>query len=104
MCTGRPLFCGSSDQDQIMKIFKILGTPTKSEWPSMLDLPEYQNKYKHILPKIEGKKLKQAVPRLNSLGIDLLEKMLQPDPLKRISARDAMRHPYFSDLKGAQMQ
>ena len=28
MVTGRPLFCGSSDQDQLVKIFKTMGQET----------------------------------------------------------------------------
>merc|ERR1712185_459314 len=34
MATGRPLFPGSRDQDQLVRIFKILGTPTVAPWPS----------------------------------------------------------------------
>jgi serine/threonine protein kinase len=100
MVTGRPLFCGSSDQDQLMKIFKIMGTPTRSEWSGMVDLPEYKNV--ETYPRYEGKKLKGMLPRLSKSGIDLIERMLQSDPQKRISAKEAMRHPYFADLQGAQ--
>lgn len=35
-------------------------------------------------------------PHLSRLGLDLLERMLKFDPLQRISAREALRHPYFS--------
>jgi len=47
-----------------------------------------------------GKKLSQLLPRVGQLGLDLLERLLQPDPGKRISAREAMKHPYFGDLQG----
>jgi len=100
MATGRPLFCGSSDQDQLVKIFKIMGTPTRAEWPGMVDLPEYKNV--ETYPRYEGKKLKQVLPRLSKTGLDLIERMLQADPQKRITAKDAMRHAYFADLAGAQ--
>ena len=104
MCTGRPLFCGNSDTDQLMKIFKVLGTPTPIDWPGLTDLPEYANKYSREggLPMYPGKKLHTSVPRMSRLGLDLLEKLLQCDPLKRIGAREAMNHAYFADLKGAQ--
>ena len=29
--------------------------------------------------------------------MDLLERLLEPEPQKRISARDALQHPYFHD-------
>lgn len=94
MVTGRPLFCGSSDQDQLVKIFKVMGTPSRSEWPAMVDLPEYKNV--ETYPRYEGKKLKAMLPRLSKSGLDLIERMLQADPQKRISAKEAMRHPYFA--------
>ena len=103
MCTGRPLFCGANDGDQLLRIFKVLGTPSRVDWPMMTELPEFDNKYgKDGLPLFPGKKLHLAVPRLPLLGLDLLERMLQFDPTKRIGAREAMNHPFFADLKGAQ--
>ena len=77
-----------------------MGTPTRSDWPGMVDLPEYKNVESY--PRYEGKKLKAMLPRLSKAGLDLLERMLQSDPQKRITAKDAMRHAYFSDLQGAQ--
>ena len=72
------------------------GTPTRNDWPGMVDLPEY--KTVEASPRYEGKKLAQMLPRLSKAGLDLIERMLQADPQKRITARDAMRHPYFAEL------
>ncbi|KAG0267662.1 cyclin-dependent serine/threonine protein kinase [Linnemannia exigua] len=38
MASGRPLFPGSSVKDQLLKIFKILGTPTEESWPGVSKL------------------------------------------------------------------
>ena len=96
MVMGRPLFCGSNDSDQVSRIFKVLGTPSHDSWPTMPHMPKYNPAFPHY----PGKKLATLLPRMSHAGLDLLEKLLQPDPAKRISARDGMRHVYFSDLQG----
>jgi len=35
---------------------------------------------------------------LDADGIDLLEKMFEYDPAKRITAMDALQHPYFDSM------
>lgn len=92
MATGRPLFPGSSDQDQLMKIFQVLGTPNNELWPEVSKLPLWKADY----PKLGPQPWKGFVPKLSPVGIDLLSKMLLFDPSKRISAREAMKHAYFS--------
>ena len=42
--------------------------------------------------------LNKVVPGLDLAGLDLLEKLLQCDPGKRIPAKEALSHPYFSDV------
>lgn len=41
MVNGRPLFPGASETDQLMRIFKILGTPNSQNWPDVFKLPKY---------------------------------------------------------------
>jgi len=96
MSIGQPLFCGSSNSSQLFKIFKIMGTPTKQSWPEMVNLSEYKESF----PKYKARKLKNYVPKLGKQGLDILVKFLQYDPMKRISAKAAMKHEYFADLKG----
>ena len=93
---GRPLFCGSNDSDQVSRIFKVLGTPSYDSWPSMQHMPKYNPNF----PNYPGRKLSTLLPRMSNAGLDLLERLLQPDPAKRISAREGMRHAYFNDLQG----
>jgi len=95
MMIGRPLFPGSKTEDQLLKIFKIRGTPTEEKWPGIVQLPEYKKSF----PMYKGQKITTTVPGLPPEGYDLLESMLQYDPNKRITAPDAMKHPYFKDVK-----
>lgn len=39
---GRPLFPGSDVDDQLRRIFKLLGTPNEETWPGMSQLPDYK--------------------------------------------------------------
>lgn len=42
--------------------------------------------------------MRQFVPGLDEEGIDLLMSMLVMDPNKRISAKEALKHPYLKDV------
>jgi len=97
MLNGRPLFPGNSDADQLQRIFMTLGTPTVQTWPGMVHLPDYNKVAEYqIYP---AQPYKKFVRRLDTVGIDLLSRMLQYDPAKRISAEAAMKHPWFRDLR-----
>uniref|UniRef100_A0A1A9VDD2 Cyclin-dependent kinase 5 homolog n=1 Tax=Glossina austeni TaxID=7395 RepID=A0A1A9VDD2_GLOAU len=91
---GRPLFPGSDVLDQLMKIFRVLGTPTEDSWPGVTHLSDYV-----ALPHFPAiTSWSQIVPRLSSKGRDLLQKLLVCRPNQRVSAEQAMQHPYFTDI------
>jgi serine/threonine protein kinase len=77
-----------------MKIFKVRGTPTVEEWPGMKDLPLFKPDYPVYTPV----PLSKLVPGLDKQGLDLIERMLKCNPAERITAKDAMAHPYFKDV------
>lgn len=91
---GRPLFPGSDVDDQLKRIFKLLGTPTEETWPGHTTLPEFKQ-FPLYHPSAS---FSQVVPKLNSKGKDLLAKLLICNPSHRMAAEDAMAHPYFHDL------
>ena len=41
----------------------------------------------------------QIVPTLDPVGLDLLSHMLRYEPSRRVTARTALTHPYFSDIE-----
>jgi serine/threonine protein kinase len=42
MANGGPLFAGTSEADQLDRIFRLLGTPSVDIYPAIVDLPEYR--------------------------------------------------------------
>ncbi|KAM9345050.1 cyclin-dependent kinase 1 isoform 1-T1 [Symphorus nematophorus] len=94
LATKKPLFHGDSEIDQLFRIFRTLGTPNNDVWPDVESLPDYKNTF----PKWKSGNLSSMVKNLDKNGLDLLAKMLIYNPPKRISAREAMTHPYFDDL------
>ena len=95
MSSGRPLFPGTSDADQLTKIFKILGTPTEQSWPGMLDLPEYKSDFEVFPPQSMG----TLTPTLEPAGQELLSQLLRFDPQQRISAKKALQDDYFGSVE-----
>lgn len=91
---GRPLFPGSDVDDQLKRIFKLLGTPTEDTWPGMTQLPDYKP-FPMYHPTTS---FAQVVLKLSCKGRDLLQKLLVCNPAMRMSADEAMQHPYFGDL------
>lgn len=89
-----PLFTGDSEIDQIFKIFQMYGTPNEKIWPGYTKLPNYKMKF----PQFKYKGLQSYCSNLDENGLDLLSRMIVYDPYKRISAKQALNHPYFDDL------
>jgi cyclin-dependent kinase len=94
MTSGRPLFPGTSDADQLNKIFKVLGTPTEQSWPSMVELPDY----KPGMEMHQASSLQLVCPSLDPAGIALLDQLLRYDPAQRITAKKALTEDYFAEV------
>ncbi|KIY64488.1 Pkinase-domain-containing protein [Cylindrobasidium torrendii FP15055 ss-10] len=97
MITGVPLFRGRDNQDQLIQIFRVIGTPTPQQLQKTFrDHPEVAlNKPIPAFPRVS---LAQLIPKASRQAVDLLERLLRFDPSERISAEDAMRHPFFQDM------
>ncbi|OQE64562.1 hypothetical protein PENNAL_c0223G12076 [Penicillium nalgiovense] len=88
--TRKPLFPGNSEIDQIFRISRVLGTPDEELWPGVTSFPDY----KATFPK--WKRPDASIdPGMEPASLELLEALLDYDPIHRLSAKQACMHPYF---------
>ncbi|KYR00282.1 putative protein serine/threonine kinase [Tieghemostelium lacteum] len=92
---GRPMLAGNSELDQLDRIYKLLGTPNDKIWPGYTKLP-FTSKLN--FPNQPYNCLNEKFPNLSKKGLDLLNCLLTFDPVKRITASECLKHPYFSEL------
>lgn len=103
----RPLLQGKGELDQLGKIASMFGAPSEKCWAGFSKLPNSRrvsfrsygegNFTEHFY---EGTGCTRRL-RISNNAIDLMQSMLLYDPEKRISAADALNHPYFSERPGA---
>ncbi|RNF11090.1 putative protein kinase [Trypanosoma conorhini] len=91
-----PLFPGNNELDQIHRIHNVIGTPP----------PEVLNKLKRSgtrmdleFPQKQGTGIAKLLPNASPEALDLLTKLLTYDEEHRVTAREALRHPYFKALR-----
>nr|POE65255.1 protein kinase gsk3 [Quercus suber] len=91
---GQPLFPGESGIDQLVEIIKVLGTPTRDQIRTMN--PNYME---HKFPQIKPHPFSKVFRKADANAIDLISKLLEYTPTQRLSAVDAMVHPFFDELR-----
>ncbi|KAF5958313.1 hypothetical protein HYC85_005538 [Camellia sinensis] len=101
-----PFFYGHDNHDQLVKIAKVLGTD---------ELNAYLNKY-HLeldpqLDALVGRHSRKPWSKfinddnqhlVSPEAIDFLDKLLRYDHQDRLTAKEAMAHPYFSQVRAAE--
>lgn len=84
------LVCEGGELAQLNTIYRALGTPT--DWSEMLDLPEY-----HTPTPGLASSLRNVFHAASEDALDLLQGMLTYNPRKRLTARECLLHPYFTN-------
>ncbi|KAL7985232.1 hypothetical protein Chor_003802 [Crotalus horridus] len=97
MLTGKTLFKGKDYLDQLTQILKVTGNPGEEFVQKLED--KAAKHYIQTLPKIPKMDLSLLLPKASPLAVDLLDKMLQLDVEKRLTATQALAHSYFDPFR-----
>lgn len=92
--TRHAIFPGDGGEiNQLEKIYAVLGTPSRTEWPGLVDMPWFELlRPGYRKPNIFSEKYKEKVP---AAAFELLASIFQYDPSKRPSAAEILEHAYF---------
>lgn len=93
MLNGKPLFPGKDYHHQLTLILDVLGTPTMEDYYGIKS--RRAREYIRSLPFKKKIPFKAMFPKTSDLALDLLEKLLAFNPVKRITVEEALRHPYL---------
>lgn len=94
---GKREYQSGLEGDQLVSIFKVLGTPTHEDLSFVAD--DGTKYYINSLPKHPGTKFKTAFPASTPEELDLLRRMLCFNPFMRITVKEALRHSYFKNIR-----
>lgn len=98
MATLFPLFPGDNEINQMEKIQNILGPPSEAVINYYKQNSMDENTQISIDINIKGKGFERHLNHCSDLFIDLLKKLLVYHPDERLSAKQALQHPYFQDI------
>ncbi|KAH7441269.1 hypothetical protein KP509_03G031600 [Ceratopteris richardii] len=91
-----PLFPGKDYVHQFSSITEVLGSPTDAELAYVRS--ENAIRYLNQLPWYPREPLAAKFLHVPPLAIDLIERMLKYNPAERITAEEALAHPYLASL------
>jgi serine/threonine protein kinase len=91
-----PATTGQNELDQIQKIHNIIGTPPAD---LLAKLKRHSHHVDFSFPQKEGTGIAKLIPHCSADCIELVTKLLAYNPDDRLSARQALRHPYFRELR-----
>ena len=93
---GKPVFPGTSTLNQLDRVMEVTGRPTQEDVDS-INSPLAQTMLES-LPPTKPKKLRDMFPTASDDALDLLKNLLQFNPNKRLTAEQALQHPYVAQF------
>ncbi|KAI8884193.1 casein kinase II subunit alpha [Backusella circina FSU 941] len=98
-----PFFHGHDNYDQLVRIARVLGTDELFKYVEKYDIkldPEYNNKLGRYPRRPWLKFMNNDNQRfVTNEAIDFLDKLLRYDHQERLTAKEAMAHPYFDAVR-----
>mmetsp|Transcript_54758 Transcript_54758/g.62952 ORF Transcript_54758/g.62952 Transcript_54758/m.62952 type:complete len:432 (-) Transcript_54758:274-1569(-) len=91
-----PLFPGNNELDQIHKIHNIMGTPPME---LLNRLKKHGTHMDFDFPVKQGTGITKLLPHASPEALDLMMKLLTYNPDERPSAKQALRHAYFKEIR-----
>ncbi|EEB07935.1 CMGC/CDK/CDK9 protein kinase Cdk9 [Schizosaccharomyces japonicus yFS275] len=92
MYKGKPILPGTSDLDQLDRIFRLCGTATQATMPNWEKLPGCEGVRSFYM---HPRTLESAFHSYGPQMVSLTSQLLKLDQEARISAAEALKHPYF---------
>ena len=82
-------------------MLKFCGTPSESVFSRIES--EHASDFIREQPYQSTRNISQLlnVPNIDPQAIDLIQKMVEFDPLVRVTAEEALNHPYFEEFSDA---
>lgn len=93
----KAVFRGSTFYNQLNKIVEVVGTPNERD-VAMFSSQSARDYLKATLGGFRPKPWRDVCPGADEEALNLLSKLLAFNPAHRITADEALRHPYFKSM------